>query len=124
MKGYGWVKVFQRVAQDGDREYWVTNDVEVGCEKWERYAGAAWRIEEYHQGLRQCCGVEQAQVRSAQAQIRHISFALQAFIRLEWHRRCTGLSWYEATKAIIREAIRSCLVCPFYLLALPIWVTA
>jgi hypothetical protein len=28
-------KVFQRVAQDGDMEYWVTNDVEMGCEKGE-----------------------------------------------------------------------------------------
>jgi hypothetical protein len=44
LKGYGWVRVFQRVAQDGDVKYWVTNDVEMGHEEWEGYAGTAWRV--------------------------------------------------------------------------------
>jgi hypothetical protein len=124
LKGYGWLKVFQKVAQDGDVEYWVTNNVDMGQEEWEHYAKAAWRIEEYHRGLKQCCGVERAQVRSAQAQIRHISLALQAFIRLEWHRLYTGLSWYEAKRTIIRKAIRNYLAYPFCLLGSPRWVTA
>ena len=116
MKGYGWIKAFQRAARDGGVEYWATNDLKMKRDEWERYAGVTWRVEEYHRGLKQCCGVEQTQVRSTQAQIKHISLALRAFTRLEWHRLHTGISWYEAKKAIIREAIRTYLAQPTYLL--------
>jgi len=119
MKGYEWIRVFQRAARDGGVEYWATNDIGMGRGEWELYAGMLWRVEEYHRGLKQCCGVEQAQVRSTRAQTRHISNALRAFTRLECHRLYTGLSWYEAKITIIREAIRTYLAQPLYPLRLP-----
>ena len=124
LKGYGWIKAFRKAARDGGVEYWATNDLEMKREEWERYAGMMWRIEEYHRGLKQCCGVERAQVRSARAQIRHIALALRAFIRLECHWLRTGLSWYEAKKTIIREAIRTYLAQPIYQLRPLTWTTA
>ena len=45
---------------------------------------------DYHRGLKQCCGVEQAQVRSARAQMNHIALSIRAFVRLEVHRLQTG----------------------------------
>ncbi len=124
LKGYGWIKVFQRAARNGGVEYWATNNPEKERDELEGYARMMWKVEEYHRGIKQCCGVEQAQVRSAHAQRRHISLALRAFIRLEWQRLHTGLSWYEAKKTIIREAIRTYLAQPIYLLRPQTWTTA
>ena len=69
-------------------------------------------IEEYHRGLKQCCGVEKAQVRSARAQRNHIGLAIRAFLRLEVHWFTTGISWYEAKLGIVRAAVRSYLAAP------------
>ena len=35
----------------------------------------------------------------------HISFAIRAFVRLEVHRLRTGVSWYQAKTAIVRESV-------------------
>jgi hypothetical protein len=72
----------------------------------------AWTIEEYHRGLKQCCGVEQAQVRSSRAQRNHIGLAIRAFLRLELHWFATGMSWYEAKLSIVRDAVRAFLAAP------------
>jgi putative transposase len=64
-------------------------------------------IENYHRGLKQCCGVERAQVRAARAQRNHIGLAIRAFLRLEHHFDTTGVSWYEAKARIIRGAVRA-----------------
>ncbi len=78
-----------------------------------QYAEFEWAIEEYHRGLKQCCGVERAQVRSARAQRNHIGLAIRAFLRLEIQWFNTGISWYEAKTSIIREAVRSYLSSPW-----------
>jgi hypothetical protein len=52
-----------------------------------------WGIEVYHRGIKQCCGIEQAQVRKAAEQKSHLLMALRAFLRLEAHRLRTGISW-------------------------------
>ena len=46
-------------------------------------AEQCWAIENYHRGLKQCCGVERCQARSARAQRNHIGMAIRAFLRLE-----------------------------------------
>ena len=120
LRGYGWAKVFprRRVTRDGSlkTEYWATNDLDLKRDGWEEYAGMGWRIEGYHRGLKQCCGVERSQVRSARGQVRHIGLAIRAFLRLEWHRLRTGLSWYKAKKGIIWEAIRTYIANPIFTL--------
>jgi putative transposase len=121
LRGYGWVKVFQRrrATRDGSlrMEYWATNDLDLNRDGCEEYSGMVWRIEDYHRGLKQCCGVERSQVRFARGQVRHIGLAIRAFLRLEWHRLRTGLSWYKAKKGIIWEAIRTYLANPIFTLA-------
>ena len=93
LKGYGMIRVFKIVAPDGDIDYWATNDLAVN--EWQRlkWADCEWSIEEYHRGLKQCCGVGRAQVRSSRAQRNHIGFAIRAFLRLEMHWFTTGVSW-------------------------------
>jgi len=73
-----------------------------------------WRIEEYHRGIKQFCGVERAHHRSAIAQRNHIGLALRAFLRLESHRLRTGVSWFETKTSIVPEAVRAYLANPLY----------
>ena len=63
-------------------------------------------IENYHRALKQCCGVERAQVRKAEAQKYHILLSLRAYVRLEANRLKTGVSGYAAKAEVVREAIR------------------
>jgi hypothetical protein len=65
-------------------------------------------------GIKQCCGIEQAQVQKAVTQKNHFLYALRAFLRLEMHKLRTGISWYEAKVSIIREAIRAYLIHPTF----------
>src|SRR5262249_37154866 len=119
LPGFGLVKVFRTVAPDGDAEYWVTND--TGLDELRRvgFAGLAWGVEEVHRGLKQFTGVERCQTRMALAQRNHIGCAIRAFVRLEWHRFTTGVSWFEAKMRIIRDAVRTYLARPTITLPRP-----
>ena len=117
LKGYGFVKVFKIVTPNGDIDYWATNDLNLGELQRLQFAGFAWAIEEYHRGLKQCCGAERAQVRSSRAQRNHIGLSIRAFLRLELNCFATGISWYEAKLALVRDAVRAYLVAPRFLLA-------
>ena len=64
------------VAPDSDIDYWATNDLKMSPLKRQQWAEFEWLIEEYHRGLKQCCGVKKAQVRSARAQPNHIGLAI------------------------------------------------
>ncbi len=75
-----------------------------------------WGIEVYHRALKQCCGVQKAQVRKAVSILRHLLLALRAFLPLEVYRLRTGVSWYEAKIPLFRDAIRSYLSHPLYVL--------
>jgi len=114
LKGYGCVKVFKMVTPNGDIDYWAINDLYLGELQRLQWAEFAWAIEEYHRGLKHCCGAERAHVRSSRAQRNHLCLAIRAFLRLESHMCATGISWYEAKVAIIRDAIRAYLVAPHF----------
>ena len=113
LRGYGFVRVFRTVADNGRAAYWASSDLDLTPTRRQELAHQAWAIEDYHRGLKQCCGVERAQVRAARAQIAHIGFAIRAFLRLEYHRLRTGLSWYAAQAAIVRTAVRQYIANPF-----------
>jgi len=116
LKGFGMVKVFRAVSREGDVEYYAADSLEVDSAGCGVLSALGWRIEEYHRGIKQCCGVERAQVRSATAMINHIGMSLRAFLRLEVFRLRTKISWYEAKAALIRDAIRTYLAKPIYTL--------
>lgn len=114
LKGYGPIKVFKAVSRDGDVEYWATNDLAMGQLRRLELAERSWSVEEYHRALKQCCNVERCQARSTRAQRNHIGMAIRAFVRLSWHFYTTGVSWYEAKTAIVREAVRAYRSKPLY----------
>ena len=106
LEGFGSIKVFKVVSPDGDVGYWATNDLTMDEMRRLELAERSWSIEEYHRALKQCCNVERCQARSARAQRNHIGMAIRAFVRLSWHFYTSGISWYEAKTAIVREAVR------------------
>lgn len=114
LEGYGLIRVFKIVATDGDVELWATNKVEMSDLERIKWAGFAWTIENYHRGIKQFCLIERAQVRSRRAWRNHIGCCLRAFLRLESHCYHTGISWFEAKTAIIREAVRAYIANPLY----------
>lgn len=117
LKAYGMVKVFRTVGGDGDAEHWATDDTQMSESDRQKLEDAGWSIEIYHRALKQCRGVERAQVRGERAQRNHLGLALRAFLRLEANRLENGVSWYEAKVSIVREAVREYLRQPLYLLS-------
>lgn len=114
LEGFGSVRVFKAVSRDGDVEYWATNDLTMDELRRLALAERCWAVEEYHRALKQCCNVERCQARSGRAQRNHIGLAIRAFARLSWHFFTTGVSWYEAKAAIVREAVRAYRSQPMY----------
>ena len=106
LKGFGFVQVFRTVAPNGDVEHWATSDLTMQEIDRRDLSRQVFAIENYHRQLKQCCGIERAQVRSAQAQKCHIVLSLRAFVRLKAHRLQTGISGHAAKASLIREAIR------------------
>jgi len=91
LKGYGFIKVFKTVSTHGNvTHYWATNDLEMGELTRLSVAEKTWAIENYHRGIKQFCGIEKCQVRSANAQRNHIAFAIRAFLRLEIYSYSSG----------------------------------
>ena len=114
LPGFGEVRVFRVVAPNGDTTHWVTNELAMEPMRQQMFAEWSWSIEEYHRGLKQFTGVEKCQVRSAWGQRNHVGCAIRAFVRLEYHRFTTGMSWFDAKMRIIRDAVRAYLSDPLY----------
>lgn len=114
LKGFGFIKVFKIVVTENHIEYWATNDLQLNELTRLKFAQWSWMIETYHRGIKQFCGIERCQARSATAQRNHIELALRAFLRLEFHCFVKGISWFEAKTLIIRAAVRAYLANPAY----------
>jgi hypothetical protein len=48
-----------------------------------------------------------------------VAWSIRAFVRLEWHRFATGVSWFEAKMRIIRDVVRADLARPTITLPRP-----
>jgi putative transposase len=112
LPGYGQIRVFRVVATNGDAEHWASNDLKMDALTRCQYAEFSWRIEEYHRGIKQFCGVERCQARQARAQRNHIGMSIRAFLRLACHCFSLGISWFQAKTDVIREAVRAYLADP------------
>lgn len=119
LEGFGLVKAFRIVARNGHTEHWISNDLKMDELTRLRWAEHAWGIEEYHRGLKQYCAAENCQARKARSQANHVGLAIRTFLRLEWHRFSTGVSWFKAKMDIIREGVRRYLANPLYSLPIP-----
>jgi putative transposase len=114
LKEYGFIKVFRIVSEDGDTHYWATDVLDMQEEKRKELGKKAWKIEEYHRGIKQFCGVERCQARRNSVQRAHIMMALRAFLRFEIQRIKTGITWFETKLSITRNAVSQYIRNPIY----------
>jgi putative transposase len=112
LPGYGLIRVFRVVATNGDTDHWATSDPGMDALTRLKYGDFSWRIEEYHRGIKQFCGVERCQARRAKAQRNHIGLSIRAFLRMECHCFAHGLSWFQAKLDVIRHGVRTYLANP------------
>ena len=87
---YGFVKVFRIVHSDEEAEHWVADILDASEPDRKSFKDRRWNIEEYHRGIKWCCGIERCQGRKNAVQRGHILLSLLAFLRLESHRLNTG----------------------------------
>ncbi len=99
------IKVLRLVSKDGDTQYWATDVLDMLEEKRKEPAKKAWKIEEYHRGIKQFCGVERCQARRNSVQRANILMALRASLRLKIQIITTGITWFETKLSITRNAI-------------------
>ena len=70
----------------------ATDDLKMYDGERSELARQVFAIEKHHRQLKQCYGVERAQVRTILAQKRHIALSLCAFMRLETYQLQIGIS--------------------------------
>ena len=99
LMGCDFILVFRLVTCHSGKEqveHWATSDLSMTQEQRQELSRHCFAIENYHRALKQCCGVERAQVRKVEAQKCHILLSLRAYVRLASNRLRTGLSGYAA----------------------------
>jgi len=79
LKAYGFVKVFRIVSKDGDTQHWVTDMQEMEEPEREDLAKKSWKIEEYHRGIKQFCGVEKCQAKKGRGTKSTYNVLIQSF---------------------------------------------
>jgi putative transposase len=114
LKGYDFVKVFRIVSKNEDTQYWATDVLDMDESEREDLGNESWKIEEYHRGIKQFCGVEKCQARKKESQRAHVMLSLRAFLRLEVQRFKNGISWFESKVKIHRVAATVYLSKPKY----------
>jgi len=112
LKMVGPTRVFKFNSKDGDIEYWATNNLDATPDDISIARAKRWSIEEFHRGLKQTVGIGKCQARNDRAQRNHICCCIRSFVVLEIYRLRSGISWYEAKRSIVRDAIRQYLQRP------------
>ena len=106
LKAYGFVKIAKIDLTAEDITIIATNDLSISdAEVLISHAECRWKIELFHRGVKQCCGIERCYSQKKQSQLNHILCAILAFLKLEVRRLLTGVSWYEQKCDITRSAV-------------------
>ena len=106
LKGFGFVLVAQIVFKNGDIRYIATNDLSLTeYETLSAYSKKRWTIEEFHRGIKQTTGIEKCYSIKKRSQLTHIFACFVAFVRLEFQRLKSGISWYEQKAQQVRLGI-------------------
>ena len=106
LRGYGWITVFRFEAKNGRTDYIGTNIEAPTRNQVENIMKARWSIEVYHRELKQTCGIERCQARTARAQRNHIFLAISAWFAQRSRRSLnTEISIYRQHWEVLKKAI-------------------
>lgn len=104
LKGFGFVLAAQIVFKNGDIRYICTNDLSLtDYTNLSSLSKQRWTIEEFHRGIKQCTGIEKCYSIKKRSQLTHIFACFVAFVRLEFERLKSGVSWYEQKAGMVRR---------------------
>lgn len=106
LRGFGFVLVAQIVFKNGDVRYIATNDLSLTeYAHLSRESKKRWTIEEFHRGIKQTTGIEKCYSVKKRSQLTHIFACFVAFLKLEFNRLKTGISWYEQKAQAVRLGV-------------------
>lgn len=95
LRDFGFVLVARIVFKNGDTRYVVTNDLTLtDYDDLSTHSKKRWTIEEFHRGIKQTTGIERCYSIKKRSQLTHIFACFIAFVKLEFERLKTGISWY------------------------------
>lgn len=105
LKGYGQIKLFKVQHIEKEPEFWATDMLSMNPERRAELRKISWKIEEFHRGVKQFCGIERCQARKSQSQFGHILLSIRSFLVFERARLTKGTSWYESKMGIHRASV-------------------
>jgi|SRR5690606_27223371 len=105
LKGYGQIKLFKVQHIEKELEFWATDMLSMNPERRAELRKISWKIEEFHRGVKQFCGIERCQARKSQSQFSHILLSIRSFLVFERARLTKGTSWYESKMGIHRASV-------------------
>lgn len=107
LRGYGKVVVAKLDIGNGVIRYLASDDTESSFATLKAHWNMRWKIEEFHEGLKQTTGVGNCSAQRAHAQRMHIFSSMVAFLKLERIRQHESRTWYEQKAEITRPATRA-----------------
>jgi putative transposase len=105
LRGYGQIKLFKVLHIEKDPEFWATDVLAMNPDRHIELRKISWKIEEFHRGVKQFCGIERCQARKTQSQCSHILLSIRSFLLFERARLKSGITWHESKMRIHRSAI-------------------
>lgn len=108
------VKLFKIVAQNGDIDWVITNDLDASVNLFvaEKANDNRWQIEDFHRGLKQLTGSEKCQCRNARSQRNHLACCYQAWVALKVNAKQTSQTLYSLRSSLFTDYLVSELANP------------
>lgn len=101
------VKLFRVVVSTNRTDWIVTNDLaQDSTQATQQACRLRWKIEQFHQELKQLTGVEKCQCRKARMQRNHIACAVLVWIRLTEVARKTRKTIYQVKRGLLDGYLR------------------
>jgi hypothetical protein len=113
IKGYEqplrYVRLVSKDGNDGKAvySYLITNDIEISPSSVSAIYQRWWRVEQYHQSLKQNLKIEQSPTRSQVSQNNHIYFTVVGFVKLEKLKLNFKMNHYSIKEQIYIRALHS-----------------
>jgi len=108
------VRLFKLVAQNGDIDWVITNDLDetLTTQVAQNANDVRWQVEELHRGLKQLTGSEKCQCRSGRAQPNHLACGYHAWVSLKVSAQELGQTLYPVKAALFTDYLRAELAHP------------
>jgi len=99
------VKLFKIVAQNGDIDWVITNDLDGSVNLFvaDLANDNRWQIEDFHRGFKQLTGSEKCQCRKARSQRNHLACCYQAWVALKVRAKQTNQTIYQLRKSLFTD---------------------